>query len=441
MTILILVGSILLLLLLITGLNFNAFMSLIITSILVGLVQKMPTDAIIKSIQNGIGSTLSGLVLILGFGVMLGTMLSESGAAQRITLSMIDFLGIKRIKLAMVITGFSVGIAMFYNAGFIILIPLVFSIAAQTGLPLIYIGLAMASSLSITHGFLPPHPGPTAIAIMFKADIGLTLLYGTVVAIPAMIMAGLVFPEFAKKVIANPPEGLFVNKPLTDAQMPSFGVSLLVALFPVLLMALATVVALMADPTLPKTNLVVAIEFIGNPSVSMLCAVLLALVLLGIAQKKSVKNLIDKASVSVGSVAMMLLIIGSGGAFKQVLIDSGIGTEIANIFKDSALSPLVLGWLIAAIIRVALGSATVAGLTAAGIVKPLLVTLTVKPELMVLSIGAGSLMCSHVNDTGFWMFKEYFGLSIADTFRTWTILETIVGIMGLLGVLLLNIFV
>lgn len=438
MSIFILIGGIAFLLLLITWLKLNAFTSLIITSLSVGILMGMPLEGLLKSVQAGIGSTLSGLVLILGFGIMLGTMLSESGAAQRITLSLINILGVRRVKLAMVITGFAVGIAMFYNAGFIILIPLVFTVAAKTGLPLTYVGLAVASSLSVTHGYLPPHPGPTAIAAIFKADVGRTLLYGIIVAIPAVIITGLVFPEYRKHIIANPPKGLFEVKTIPEAEMPSFGISVLVALFPVILMALATIMEFTQKPNEPHGAMIHLIQFLGNPTISMLVAVLVALVLLGLMQGKTIKTLMDKASDSVGSVAMMLLIIGAGGAFKQVLIDSGIGNDITVLFQGISISPLILGWLIATVIRIALGSATVAGLTAAGIVQPLVEASGVNPELMVLSIGAGSLMCSHVNDTGFWMFKEYFGLSIADTFRTWTLMETIVGIVGLLGVLALN---
>lgn len=338
----------------------------------------------------------------------------------------------------MVITGFAVGISMFYNAGFIILIPMVFAVAKSTKQPIIYLGIAMASALSITHGFLPPHPGPTAIAVIFKADIGKTLLYGFLIAIPALVVSGIVFPEFIKKINANPPKGLFESKTFAEDEMPSFGISFLTALIPVLLMALAT----LSELTLAETSsLRQMLGFIGNPTTSMLVAVLFALVFLGIKRGQKMQTLMDQSGTALGSVTMIVLIIAAGGAFKQVLIDSGIGSDLAVFFEASTLSPLVLGWLIATIIRIALGSATVAGLTAAGIVQPLVVSSGISPELMVLSIGAGSLMCSHVNDTGFWMFKEYFGISLKDTFKTWTVMETIIGVMGLIGVLVLNVFI
>lgn len=438
MSILILIASILLLLVLIAGAKLNAFISLIIASFFVGIAKGMLFPDLINSLQQGIGSTLGSLLLIVAFGVILGNLLSDSGAAQRISSVMIRSFGIKNIKWAMVITGFAVGISMFYNAGFIILIPMVFAVAKSTKQPIIYLGIAMASALSITHGFLPPHPGPTAIAVIFKADIGKTLLYGFLIAIPALVVSGIVFPEFIKKINANPPKGLFESKTFTEDEMPSFSISFLTALIPVLLMALATLSELTLAETSPLRHM---LGFIGNPTISMLIAVLFAIVFLGIKRGQKMQAIMDQSGTALGSVTMIILIIASGGAFKQVLIDSGIGSDLAVFFEASTLSPLLLGWLIATIIRIALGSATVAGLTAAGIVQPLVISSGISPELMVLSIGAGSLMCSHVNDTGFWMFKEYFGISLKDTFKTWTVMETIIGVMGLIGVLILNVFI
>jgi Gnt-I system high-affinity gluconate transporter/Gnt-II system L-idonate transporter len=438
MSILILIASIFLLLVLISAVKLNAFISLIIASLFVGIAKGMLFPDIINSLQLGIGSTLGSLIVIIAFGVILGNILSDSGAAQRISSAMINAFGIKHIKWAMLLTGFAVGISMFYNAGFVILIPMVFAVAKSTKQPIIYLGIAMASALSVTHGFLPPHPGPTAIAVIFKADIGQTLLYGLVIAIPTLLIAGIIFPEFIKKIVANPPKGLFESKTFAENEMPSFGISFLAALIPVILMGLATI----SELSLPEASTLRHIlGFIGNPTTSMLIAVLFAIVFLGINRGRKMQDIMDKSSSAMSSATMIIMIIAAGGAFKQLLIDSGIGTDLAVFFETSTLSPLVLGWLIATIIRIALGSATVAGLTAAGIVQPLVATSGINPELMVLSIGAGSLMCSHVNDTGFWMFKEYFGISISDTFKTWTVMETIIGIMGLIGVLLLNLFV
>ncbi|MFV8374405.1 gluconate:H+ symporter [Flavobacterium sp. LB1P71] len=438
MSILILIASILLLLVLISAVKLNAFISLIIASFFVGITKGMLFPDIINSLQQGIGSTLGSLILIIALGVILGNILSDSGAAQRISSVMIRSFGIKHIKWAMLLTGFAVGISMFYNAGFVILIPMVFAVAKTTKQPIIYLGIAMASALSVTHGFLPPHPGPTAIAVIFKADIGKTLLYGLIIALPTLVIAGIVFPEFIKKIVANPPKGLFESKTFDENEMPSFGISFLTALIPVILMALATT----SELSLPEeSSLRHILGFMGNPTTSMLIAVLFAIVFLGINRGRKMQDIMDKSSSALSSATMIIMIIAAGGAFKQVLIDSGIGTDLATSFEQSTLSPLLLGWLIATIIRIALGSATVAGLTAAGIVQPLVASSGINSELMVLSIGAGSLMCSHVNDTGFWMFKEYFGISISDTFKTWTIMETIIGVMGLIGVLFLNLLV
>ena len=443
MTLLILVAAILFLLLLITVLRINAFMALTITAIVVGLSKGMALDALIKSIQTGIGSTVGGLILVIGFGVMLGALLAETGAAHRVAESLIGFFGEKRAKLALTLTAFAVGIAMFYNAGFVVLIPLVFSISATTGQPLVYLGIAMASALSVTHGFLPPHPGPTAIVQIFKADVGKTLLLGLIPSVFAIIAAGIIFPEFVKKIVANPPKGLVEIKVFEENEMPSFFKSIIAALSPVLLMAMGTI----GELTLPKDSaLLKNLKFFGDPSVSMLIGVLLAFIFLGNVINKDYRNRMDKlmskSSNALSAATMILLIIAAGGAFKQVLTDSGIGKDIAAMVNDLGLPPLLLGWLVATIVRIAIGSATIAGLTAAGIVQPMLGTdPSVSPELMAISIGAGSLMCSHVNDTGFWMFKEYFGLSLKDTFRTWTLMETIVGIVGLVSVLIMDIFI
>lgn len=435
MSILILIASIFLLLFLISAVKLNAFISLIIASFFVGIAKSMLFPDIITSLQQGIGTTLGSLILIIALGVILGNILSDSGAAQRISSVMIQSFGVKHIKWAMLLTGFAVGISMFYNAGFVILIPMVFAVAKSTKQPVIYLGIAMAAALSVTHGFLPPHPGPTAIAVIFKADIGKTLLYGVLIAIPTLLIAGIAFPEFIKKIVANPPKGLYESKTFTESEMPSFTISFMTALIPVILMAMATI----SELSLPAASSVRHIlGFIGNPTTSMLIAVLFAIVFLGINRGRKMQDIMDKSSSALSSATMIIMIIAAGGAFKQILTDSGIGSDLAVFFETSTLSPLVLGWLVATIIRIALGSATVAGLTAAGIVQPLVVSSGISPELMVLSIGAGSLMCSHVNDTGFWMFKEYFGISIKDTFKTWTVMETIIGVMGLIGVLLLN---
>jgi Gnt-I system high-affinity gluconate transporter len=373
--------------------------------------------------------------MILGFGAMLGKLVADSGAAQRISSSLIHLFGIKYIQWALVITGFIVGVPMFYNVGFVIMVPLIFTVAQATGLPLLYVGIPMLASLSVTHGFLPPHPSPSAIAVMFKADIGKTLIYGIIVAIPVIILAGPFFSRLLKNIKASPLKEFVNPKVLTEEEMPGLAISILSAILPVILIILSTIVNLFP---LKDTLTGKVISFAGTPAVALLISVLVASFTLGLQRGRSMKEISDLIAKSVTSITMVLLIIAGAGIFKQVLTDSGVSQYIAGWLSGSNLSPLFLGWLIAAIIRVCVGSATVAGLTAAGIILPMLSGGTVNAELMVLSIGAGSLMLSHVNDVGFWMYKEYFTLSVKDTFLTWTVMETIVGVSGLLGVLLLN---
>jgi Gnt-I system high-affinity gluconate transporter len=435
MPLLIVILGIICLILLITVVKLETFLSFVIVSVAVGLAEGMKPDDLIKSVETGLGSTLGSLVMILAFGAMLGKLIAESGAAQRISSKLISLFGIKYIQWAMVLTGFIVGISMFYSVGFVILVPLIFTIAASTGLPLLYVGIPMIAALSVTHGFLPPHPSPSAIAIMFKADIGKTLLYGIIIAIPVIIIAGPLFARTLKKIPASPLKEFVNPKILSDKEMPGLAISILTAIFPVILIIISTITGL---TSLKETTAGKIISLIGSPSVALLISVLVAICTLGLARGKRMKELSDTMSKSVVSITMVLLIIAGAGILKQVLIDSGVSDYIGGLLSKSSLSPLFLGWLIAAVLRICVGSATVSALTAGGIVLPIVSAGSVNAELMVISIGAGSLVLSQVNDVGFWMYKEYFTLSVKDTLRTWTVMETIVGVLGLLGVLLLN---
>ena len=435
MPLLIVIIGILLLFILIAKFKLNAFITFIIVSLFVGIAEGMTLETVVQSIQNGIGNTLGFLVMILGLGAMLGKLVADSGAAQRITSKLVSKFGIKNIQWALVLTGFIVGIPMFYSVGFVILVPLVFTVAAATGLPLLYVGLPMLASLSVTHGYLPPHPAPTAITVMFDADLGKTLVYGIIIAIPAIIIAGPLFSRTIKNIKATPLKEFINPKILEDHEMPGLGISIFTALLPILLIATAT----LADLFLPEDfYLNPIIGFLGNPVIAMLIAVLVAIYTLGLARGKKMPEVMVSVSSSISGITMVLLIIAGAGALKQVLIDSGVSDYIAGMLQGSAISPLLLAWFIATVIRVCVGSATVAGLTAAGIVLPLVSNPGVSAELMVLAIGSGSLMLSHVNDGGFWLFKEYFNLSVKDTLRTWTVMETTVGVIGLIGVLVLN---
>lgn len=427
--------GILILFTLIIVFRLNAFIAFILITLFIGIFQGMELTSVVLSIEKGIGSTLGFLVMILGLGAMLGKIVAESGAAQRITLGMIDLFGVKNTKTAVMITGFIVGITMFYSVGFVILVPLVFTIAATTGLPLIAVGLPMLASLSVTHGFLPPHPAPSALAVLFEADMGKTLLYGFLVAIPAILISGPLLTKVIPKVEAKPIKAFMASKVFTTEEMPSLFNSLFTALLPVLLIGISTLFIEFIGVDFPGGKW---ISFMGNPVIALLITVLLSTYTLGLARGLQMDAVMQIYSEAVAGITMVLLIISGAGALKQILIDSGVSDYIGNVMEVTALSPLVIGWLIATLIRFSVGSATVAGLTTAGILLPLVQTTGVSPELMVLSIGSGSLMLSHVNDSGFWLFKEYFNLSIKETLITWTLMETTIGITGLLGVLALD---
>ncbi|CAJ0994944.1 gluconate transporter [Sodalis praecaptivus] len=423
------------LLLLMIRFKLNGFIALILVALAVGVLQGMPVNKVIGSIKNGVGGTLGSLALIMGFGAMLGKLLADCGGAQRIATTLIDKFGQRYIQWAVVLTGFTVGFALFYEIGFVLMLPLVFSIAANARISLLYVGVPMAAALSVTHGFLPPHPGPTAIAAIFHADMGKTLLYGTILAIPTVILAGPVYSQFLRHIDKPVPEGLYNPKKFTEQEMPSFAVSVWTSLVPVVLMALRAITEML----LPAGNPILAYtEFFGDPIMATLIAVLIAIFTFGLNRGRSMDDVMGTITDSIKIIAMMLLIIGGGGAFKQVLVDSGVDKYIASLMEGSTISPLLLAWTIAATLRIALGSATVAAITAGGIAAPLIATTGVSPELMVISVGSGSVIFSHVNDPGFWLFKEYFNLTIGETIRSWSVLETIIAVSGLVGCLLLN---
>jgi Gnt-I system high-affinity gluconate transporter len=430
--------GILLLFLLILVVRLNAFIAFILVGLSIGIGQGMELNTIVESIEKGIGNTLGFLVMILGLGAMLGKLVAESGAAQKITNGLIQLFGVKNTRMAVMLTGFIVGVTMFYSVGFVILVPLVFTVAAATGLSLISIALPMLAALSVTHGFLPPHPAPTALSVMFEADMGKTLIYGVIVAIPAILISGPILTRFIPKVGAKPLKEFMTTKVFSEEELPSFSSSILSALLPVILIAVSTLIV----NFFPLEGLWLSIiKFIGNPVIALLLTVLVGTYTLGIARGLSMDGVMKIYGTAVSGITMVLLIIAGAGSLKQILIDSGVSEYIGNLLQITSMSPLVIGWLIATLIRFSVGSATVAGLTTAGIVLPLVQSTGVSPELMVLSIGAGSLMLSHVNDSGFWLFKEYFNLNVKETLSTWTVMETSIGISGLLGVLVLNQFI
>lgn len=434
MTFAIIFLSIVSLVLLISLVKLNPFIAFLVVSIIAGLALGIPFNKIVNSVQKGLGDTLGSLIIIIVLGAMLGKLVAESGAAQKIASVMMNAFGEKYIQWALVVTGFIIGIPLFYGVGFVLTVPLIFSVVYQYKLHAVYIGLPMLAALSVTFGFLPPHPAPTALVVQFHANLGVTLLYGLIIAIPTIIIAG---PLFAKtlKGIHSVPLQTFQPAALSKDQLPGAISSFLSALLPVILLILATVIPFVI-PVQPALQSI--ISFFAEPSIVMLISLAVATYTLGLQQGKSMKSIMNIYADSVKDIAMILLIIGSAGALKQVLTDSGVSDQIAAQLNSINIHPLVLAWLMAAIIRICVGSATVAGLTTAGIISPLIIQTHANPNLMVLSIGAGSLFCSHVNDSGFWLFKEYFNLSIKDTFRSWTAMESIISVVGLTGVLLLN---
>ncbi|HEY8959526.1 gluconate:H+ symporter [Chitinophaga sp.] len=437
MPLLIVIAAILLLVILVAWWRLNTFLSFLIVSLLMGLALHMNVADITQSIQTGIGKTLGSLIVVIVFGSMLGKLVAESGAGQKIAGGLMNLFGPKYVQWSLMLTGFIVGIPLFYNIGFVLMVPLIFTVAARTKLPVVYLGIPMLASLSVTHGYLPPHPSPTALIQQFHANMGLTLLYGFMVAVPAIILAGPVFSRFLKHY-TNPPGQMFVAPPIPEEQLPGMFVSLFAALLPVFLLA---VTALMKLWIPEGTFLFRLANWLGDPLIVMLLAVLNGMYLLGLRRGMPPKKVMGVMDDAVRDVAVIILVIGGSGALTQLLHDSKVSAYIALTLQNMHLHPLILAWGIAAIIRVCIGSATVAGLTTAGIVAPMIAASGVNANLMVLATGAGSLMFSHVNDAGFWMFKEYFNLTVKDTIKTWSVMETIVSVTGLIGCLILSLFV
>ncbi|MFT3703568.1 MAG: gluconate:H+ symporter [Agriterribacter sp.] len=437
MALIIIVCCIALLVLLITWGKVNAFLAFLLVSLLAGWLLGIPLNKLAGTVEKGMGDTLGSLTAVIMMGAMLGKLVAESGAAQQIASSLMKIFGTKYIQWALMITGFIIGIPLFYNVGFVLMVPLIFSVAYQYKLPAVYIGLPMLASLSVTHGYLPPHPAPAALVKQFNANMGLTLLYGMAVAIPAIIIAGPIFAKTLKKMTVTPLK-IFEPAVIAEEKLPGLANSLFSSLLPVLLLIITTVLPLFFSSSVLVKDVS---AFVGNAMIVMLIALTLATFSLGRSTGMSMKKILQVYESAVKDVAMILLIIAGAGAFKEVLTASGVSTSIAGALESWPLHPLLLAWLIACIIRVCIGSATVAGLTTAGIVAPIVAQGHVNPNLMVLSIGAGSLMFSHVNDGGFWLFKEYFNLSVKDTLRSWSLMETIVAVVGLGAVMLLNLFV
>ncbi|HTJ94651.1 MAG TPA: SLC13 family permease [Pararobbsia sp.] len=457
--------AVLALIVLIARFKINPFVVLLVVSVLLAVGAGMPMDKVVKAFETGVGGTLGHIALVIGLGTMLGKMMAESGGAERIATTLIGWFGEKHVHWAMMCIAIIVGLPVFFEVGFVLLIPIAFNLAQRTGKSMVLIGVPMIAGLSIVHGLIPPHPAALIAVQAFHADIGKTIAFGLLVGIPTAIVAGPLFAlSIYKHIHLNPDNAIAlqfigsraergatqgnVAADKRDASsgttrvavareghpypsdLPGFGVTLFTVLLPVVLMLIGSW-ADVITPAHSTANDIV--RLLGNSVVALLIAVLVSFWTFGRARGFDRDQILKFVNDSLGPIAGILLVIGAGGGFGAILRETGISQQIIDSSKALSLSPLVLGWLVAALIRLATGSATVAMTTACGIVAPLATsaTATVRPELLVLSTGAGSLIFSHVNDAGFWLVKEYFGMTIAQTFKTWSLCETIISVMGL----------
>jgi Gnt-I system low-affinity gluconate transporter len=434
-------AGIALLLLLVVTLRVPAFLALLITSLLVGLSSGLEPQQVIDSIKNGMGGTLGFVAIVVGLGAILGQILESSGGIQRIADSLIQSFGSGKIQWSLGVTGFIVAIPVFFDVAFIILAPLLYGLANRSGRSLLYYAIPLLAGLAITHSFIPPTPGPIAVAELVKADLGWVILFGALAGIPAMIIAGPWFGQFiANRLFVPVPEAHRDQTTAADVSAPSFAWMSSIILLPLVLIMLATTAPFVL---VAESSLLAVVSFLGHPFVALTIATILALI---IARKKcdlSREALLNIANKGLEPAGVVILITGAGGAFKQVLIDSGVGQMLASVFIEAQFSVFILGFLIAAITRVAQGSATVAMITGAGLMAPILELQPMSAPslgLLVIAISSGATILSHVNDSGFWLVSRYLGLSEKDTLKTWTVMTTLISLVGLASCLMISLF-
>src|SRR5882672_5840355 len=439
-------GAVAVLIVLIARFKLHPFIALITVSLALGIVAGMPFGGVVKALQDGVGTVLGFIAIVVALGTMLGKMMAESGGATRIATTLIAVFGEKRVHWAIMFVAFIVGIPVFFQVGFVLLIPLVFTIARRSGLSLVKIGIPLVAGLSVVHGMVPPHPAAMLAVVAYKADIGRTIVYALLVGLPTAALAGPIFATWIAPRIVLPAENPVAAQFTggtggtgATAVMPGFGISLFTVLLPVILMLGASAADVALDAASPVRGV---LDFIGGPIVALLVALLFSFWSLGYRQHFTRDQILKFANDCLAPTATILLVIGAGGGFNRVLLESGVGKAIADVALGSHASPLLLAWSVAALIRVATGSATVAMTTAAGIVAPIAAaTPGMHAELLVLATGAGSLVLSHVNDSGFWLIKEFFNMTVPQTLKTWTVAETIIGVAGLGFTLLLSLVV
>jgi len=443
----IVISAVALLLLLVLRFKINAFIALIVTSMYVGLATGMKPDKVLESIQNGMGGTLGFVATVVGLGAIFGALLEHSGGARSLAHYLVGKFGYERAPWAMVLTGFIVAIPVFFDVGFIILVPIVYALSRDTGKPVLYYGIPLLAGLAVTHSFIPPTPGPVAVAEIVGANLGWVILLGFIVGLPTAIIAGPVFGKYISKRIAGSPLA-FSNEeeePTDTTQLPGFGIIAALIGVPLLLILANTISGvLVSKEIIGASTTTDIIAFLGHPFTALTLATLLSLYFLGTKRGVSGKELLDISTKALGPAGIIILITGAGGVFKQVLIDSGVGKMLANSIANSALPPLLLAWLLAAVVRITQGSSTVAMITAAGIMAPVLEVFDLSAPhraLIVLAIAAGATILSHVNDSGFWLVGKYFGIDEKQTLQSWTVMETIISVSGLVLCLGLSFFV
>ncbi|KAB7852572.1 gluconate:H+ symporter [Streptomyces mobaraensis] len=428
--------------LLITRLRLHAFLALTIGSLVLGAAAGAPLDKAIASFSAGLGSTVAGVGVLIALGAILGKLLADSGGADQIVDTILARASARSMPWAVVLIAGVIGLPLFFEVGIVLLIPVVLLVAKRGGFSLMRIGIPALAGLSVMHGMVPPHPGPLAAIDAIGADLGVTLALGVLIAVPTAVIAGPLFSRFAARwVDVPPPEKLMPQRPSEDLERrPGFGVTVATVLLPVVLMLVKALVDVVVDD--PKDHVQRVADVVGSPLIALLAAVLVGMVTLGRAAGFGRDRLASTVEKSLAPIAGILLIVGAGGGFKQTLIDVGVGRMILDFSKDWSVSALLLAWLIAVGIRLATGSATVATISAAGLVAPLAADMsTTHTALLVLSVGAGSVFFSHVNDAGFWMVKEYFGLEVGQTLKTWSVMETIISVVGLGFVMLLSLVI
>ena len=418
--------------------KLNSVLALLIVAILVGILNGLTLDAVVVSIKTGFGSTLGSLAIIIGMGAVLGKLMVDSGAAQRVASTLLKKFGVKNVEWAILIVGTIFGVSVFYEVAFIILAPLVISIAIEAKISYLRLGMTMVAAATMAHSIFPPQPGPTALVDAYGADMGMVYILGIVVVVPSIICAGIILPRMLRNMDLPVPPLLKKSKDFTEEEMPSFAISLIIPLLPAIIITAATVINIFIDKESQFSKI---INFFGSAEISMILAVLIAIYVFGIKRGRTMNEVMASFSGAIEGIAMIIFIVGSGGAFKQIILDTGIGDFIAGLMQNTSVSPLIMAWLITAILRIATGTGVVSAITAAGIVGPLIHTFDVNPVLMVLATAAGSNTITHVNDASFWLFKEYFNLSIKDTFKTWGLLLFTNSIVGLGVVLLLSLFI